>query len=176
MNDDNDAQSERDHAQRRLEVERAFNDSLAKSGVVLEHLDVTTATRVAFDFFRDARFEWMNTDTDEDTSSCNVTIELEHEASAPVNPLVALFSKPKPGPLEMVLLYFERDLETNDEDMISLSLELEFAPDGLDGLEEIDVYSDGFDAFEDFARAVLTHPSLKRLAELRPRSVSMTAV
>jgi hypothetical protein len=175
MNEE-DTQYERDHAARRLEVERSFNNALANSGVVLEHLDVTTATRVAFDFFRDARFEWMNTDTDEDTSSCNVTIELEHEPSAPVNPLLALFSKPKPGPLETILLYFERDLETNDEDMISFSLELEFEPDGLDGLEDMDLYTDGFDSFEDFARAVLTHPSLKRLAELRPRSVSMTVV
>ncbi len=171
MNDE-DAQDERDHAARRLEVERSFNTALAKSGVVLEHLDVTTATRVAFEFFRDASLTWTNTGEDS-TSTCNVTIELEHAPSAPVNPLMALFSKLKPAPLETVKLLIQRDLEAVNDDMISFSLELEFAPDGLETLEELDTYTDDFESFEDFARAVLTHPSLARLAERHPRLVSM---
>jgi hypothetical protein len=172
MNDE-DAQDERDHAARQLEVERSFNNALAKSGVVLEYLDVTTATRVAFEFFRDASFDWANTDEDS-TSTCNVTINLEHAASATTNPLVALFSKLKPAPLETVKLLLQRDLEAVNDDMISFSLELEFAPDGLETLQEMDTYTDESDSFEEFARAVLTHPSLARLAALQPRSVSMS--
>jgi hypothetical protein len=58
--------------------------------------------------------------------------------------------------------------------MISFSLELEFAPEGLETLQEMDTYTDESDSFEEFARAVLTHPSLARLAALQPRSVSMS--
>jgi hypothetical protein len=172
MNEE-DAQYERDHAARRLEVERSFNTALANSGVVLEHLDVTTATRVAFEFFQDASLTWANTGEDS-TSTCNVTINLEHAVSAPANPLVALFSKLKPAPLEAIKLLLQRDLEAVDDDMISFSLELKFEPDGLETLQEMDTYTDESDSFEDFARAVLTHPSLARLAERHPRLVSMS--
>ncbi len=173
MNDE-DAQYERDHDRRRLAVERAFRGLLEKSGLALESLDVTSAARVALEFFRDAHFEWLS--NDENASTCNGTIDLEYEASAPVNPLMALFSTPKPRPLEMVRLSFQRDLNAVDDDVTSFSLELEFAPDGLDALEELDAYTNDtdYESFEDFARAVLTHPSLARLAALQPRSVSMT--
>ncbi len=173
MNDE-DAQYEQDHAARRLEVERAFRALLERSGAVLESLDVISATRSALEFFRDARFDWLN--TDENTSISNVTIDLEYEATPLTNPLMALFSKPKPSPLEQVRLSFQRDLDAVDEDVTSFSLELEFAPEGLDALEEMDAYTNDadYESFEDFARAVLTNPSLVRLAELRPRSVSMT--
>lgn len=166
MSDDTDDQSPQ-----AAEFERAFRDILTRSGLVLESLDVTSATRVALEFFRDVRFDWISPDEDSDTSS--VTTLLEREPGAPLNPLLALFSTPKPGPLESIVLNFERELTTVDDDLILWQLELEFDPDGLDDLEELDAYSNAFDSFEDFARAVLTHPSLQRHAGLRPRSVSL---
>ena len=158
-----------DQSERAAEVERAFRALLEQSGLVLERLDVKSAVRVALEFFRDVRFDWISADADSDTRS--VTTLFEREASAPVNPILALFSKPKPGALEVVVLNFERELTDTDDELILLSLDLELAPDGLDGLEELDAYSNAFDTFEDFARAVLTHPSLQRLTELQPRSV-----
>jgi hypothetical protein len=172
MNDE-DAQDERDHAARQLEVERSFNNALAKSGVVLEYLDVTTATRVAFEFFRDASFDWIIAEEDEN-STCNVSTEFDYAPAAPANPLIALFTRPRLGPLEAIRLCFQRDIASAEYDVISFSLELKFAPDGLERLEVMDTYADEFDSFEEFARAVLTHPSLARLAALQPRSVSMS--
>ncbi len=163
MNDAPEGQSERAR-----EVERAFRALLEKSGLVLERLDVNSAVRIALEFFRDVRFDWISAGDDGDT--CSVTTLFEREESVPVNPILALFSKPKPGALEAVVLNFERELTDADE-LILWSLDLEFAPDGLDVLEELDAYTNEFNSFEDFARAVLTHPSLRRLTALRPRSV-----
>jgi hypothetical protein len=161
-----------DQSKRAAEVERSFRALLEKSGLVLESLDVASASRVVLEFFRDVRFAWIS--ADEDSDAYSASIFLEREAPAPVNPLVALFSKPKPGPLEAIVLNFDRVLTTLDDAFIHWTLDLEFDPDGLETLEEMDAYSDAVGSFEDFAHAVLTHPSMTRLAALQPRSISMT--
>jgi hypothetical protein len=164
--------AQHNYEHRRLEVERSFCALLERSGSALEELDVISASRLALGFFCDVRFDW--TKAGEDSDAYSASIFLEREASVPVNPLLALFSKPKPSPLESIVLNFDRVLTTIDDAFIHWSLDVEFDPNGLETLEEIDIYSDTFNAFEDFARTVLMHPSFERLVGCRPRSVLLT--
>ena len=163
MNDDSEPSA------RVNEVKDAFLALLARSDLRLETLDPLGACRAMLEFYRDVKFDWVAPAEEDDvTDELLVEIEVARTPGKAINPILALFTQPEPGPPEAVFLAFERDLTARDEEDVYFYLELMFKPDGLDGLEEISLYADAFESLEDFARELLGQASMRTLATLEP--------
>jgi hypothetical protein len=171
LNDDSEPSA------RASEVKDAFLALLSRSGLRLETLDPLGACRAMLAFYRDVKFDWVAPAEDDDvTDELLVEIEVARTPGKAVNPILALFKQPEPGPPEAVFLSFARDLTAHDEDDVYFYLELMFRPDGLDGLEEISLYADAFESLEDFARELLGHDSMRTLAILEPAERTLEVI
>lgn len=169
-----DDDTELEQSERAAEVERAFLDVLSRSGLSLETLDAVSATQAVLAFYRDVKFGFVAPpDEGDPTDELSVEIEPEHAPGKEVNPLLALFVKPAPGPLDALILAFERNLTATDDEDVFFYLELRYAPDGLEDLEALSLYADDFDSLEDFARELLAQPAMQALAATQPEGRSL---
>ncbi len=150
---------------------------LSDSNLRLESLDSLGACRAMLTFYRDVKFDWVApAEKDDVTDELAVEIELARTPGKAINPILALFTRAKPRPLEAVYLSFQRSLAALDEEDVYVDLELMFKPDGLDGLEEFILCADAFETLEEFVRNLMGRSSMRSLANLKPAERTLEVV